>query len=174
GVATTVPGESGSRSAELAVLEQEVEQLRARSAAFAARNGELEFRLGAATAEIDKLRAADAGEGAELRQRIRTLTEHLDAADGHVASMRSRIDQLTAESARSLARLERRLNERETEYATQSERLTSGFAAESARLQRRVEELETANERLSAETRLAAATTTRQRQSLEARVASLL
>src|SRR6185437_14287188 len=130
GVATTVPGESGSRSAELAVLEQEVEQLRARSAAFAARNGELEFRLSAATAEIDKLRAADAGECAELRQRIKTLTEHLDAADGHVASMRSRIDQLTSESTRSIARLERRLAEKEKEFAAQSEHRSSSFAAE--------------------------------------------
>jgi chromosome segregation ATPase len=173
-VLPSASSEGRDRAAEIAVLEQEIDQLRARSAAFAARNGELEFRLSAATVEIDKLRAADAGECAELRQRIKTLTEHLDAADGHVASMRSRIDQLSSESTRNIARLERRLGEKEKEFAAQSEHLSSSFATETATLRKRVEELETANERLSAEARLATATGARQRQSLEARVGSLL
>src|SRR5712691_8402638 len=62
--------------AEIAVLEREVEALRSRSASLAAHNAELERKLSGATAEAESLRAADSGECAALRQRIKTLSEH--------------------------------------------------------------------------------------------------
>ncbi|MBV8651543.1 MAG: hypothetical protein JO255_08765, partial [Alphaproteobacteria bacterium] len=112
-VGDRIPAPPG-RSAEIAVLEAQVEELRSKGAKLATHNAELEQRLGTTTSELEALRRADSGECAELRQRIKTLTEHLDSADRHVASMRSRFDQLTVESSRRIARLEGRLRERET------------------------------------------------------------
>src|SRR5258708_40296963 len=102
--------------AEIAVLEREVEALRSRSAALAAQNAELERKLSGAAAEAESLRAADSGECAVLRQRIQTLSEHLDTADRHVASMRSRLDQQSAGATRRITRLQAGLREREAEF----------------------------------------------------------
>src|SRR5262249_37556091 len=95
---------ASGRGAEIAVLESQVEQLRSQSGSLATRNAALELALANATVELEALRAADSGECAELRERIKSLTEHLDSADRHVASVRSRLDQVTAETGRRIAR----------------------------------------------------------------------
>jgi hypothetical protein len=162
------------RGAEIAVLESQVEELRSQSASLATRNAALDLRLANATVELDALRAADAGECAELRERIKALTEHLDSADRHVASMRSRLDQLTMESTRRIARLENQLRERELHFAGEIKRLKDARASETEKLQRRIEELIEANRRLATETKESNSAAARQRHSLENRVASLL
>ncbi len=163
-----------SRSAEFAVLEGTVEQLRTKNAGLTVKNSELELRLAAVTAEFEALRASDAGECTELRQRIRSLTEHLDSADRHVASMRSRLDQQSTETTRTIARLEARLREREADFTAEKKRLAAQIASETGRLQKRIDELEEANARLAAESKAASSAAARQRQSLEGRVATLL
>jgi chromosome segregation ATPase len=162
------------RGAEIAVLEGTVEQLRTKNAALSTHNSDLELRLSATTAEVDALRAADVGECTELRQRIKTLTEHLDSADRHVASMRSRLDQQSSEATRTIARLEGRLREREAEFGAEKKRLSGSIAVETGKLQRRIEEIEEANIRLAAEAKSSSTTAARQRLSLEGRVATLL
>lgn len=162
------------RGAEIAVLEAQVEELRSKSAALATRNAEIEHRLSSTTTELEALRHADSGECAELRQRIKTLTEHLDSADRHVASMRSRLDQLTAESSRRIVRLEARLREREADFAAETKRLKDVLAGETGKLLKRIEELEDANHRLAGEAKLASSAAGRQRHALESRVSALL
>jgi DNA repair exonuclease SbcCD ATPase subunit len=160
--------------AEIAVLEREVEALRSRSAALAAQNAELERKLSGAAAEAESLRAADSGECAVLRQRIQTLSEHLDTADRHVASMRSRLDQQSAEATRRITRLEAGLREREVDFVAESKRLNSALGTETTKRQKRIEELEEANERLATEAKGARSAAARERHSLESRVSSLL
>jgi chromosome segregation ATPase len=160
--------------AELAVLEREVETLRSRCASLAAKNADLETKLTGAAAEAEALRTADSGECSALRQRILTLAEHLDTADRHVASMRSRLDQQGAEATRRITRLEASLREREVDFATESNRLNSALSSETAKRQKRIEELEEANERLAAEAKGARSAAARERHSLESRVSSLL
>jgi hypothetical protein len=160
--------------AEIAVLEREVEALRSRCASLAAHNAELERKLSGATAEAESLRAADSGECAALRQRIKTLSEHLDTADRHVASMRSRLDQQSAEATRRIARLETGLRDREVDFAAETKRLNSALGIETGKRQKRIEELEEANERLAAEAKGARSAAVRERHSLESRVSSLL
>jgi hypothetical protein len=172
-VGDRIPAPPG-RSAEIAVLEAQVEELRSKGAKLATHNAELEQRLGTTMSELEALRRADSGECAELRQRIKTLTEHLDSADRHVASMRSRFDQLTVESSRRIARLEGRLRERETDFAAEAKRLKDNLAAETGKLQKRIEELEEANHRLAGEAKLSTTAAARQRHALESRVSSLL
>jgi hypothetical protein len=172
-VGDRIPAPPG-RGAEIAVLEAQVEELRSKSAQLATRNAEFEQRLGTTTTELEALRHADSGECAELRQRIKTLTEHLDSADRHVASMRSRLDQLTVESSRRIARLEGRLREREADFAAEAKRLKDTLASETGKLLKRVEELEESNHRLAGEAKLATSAAGRQRHALEGRVSSLL
>lgn len=95
-------------------------------------------------------------------------------ADRHVASMRSRLDQLTAESSRRITRLEGRVREQESEFTAEAKRLKDTLSAETGKLQKRVEELEDANHRLAGEARLATTAAARQRHALEGRVSSLL
>src|SRR5579872_6678949 len=121
---------ASSRGAEIAVLEIQVEQLRSQAASLATRNTALELAMANATVELEALRAADSGECAELRERIKSLTEHLDSADRHVASMRSRLDQVTAETGRRIARLEGQLREREAHFAGEIKRLNDLRASE--------------------------------------------
>jgi chromosome segregation ATPase len=162
------------RGAEIAVLEAQVEELRSKGAQLATHNAELEHRVNTTTTELEALRHADSGECAELRQRIKTLTEHLDSADRHVASMRSRLDQLTVESSRRIARLEGRLREREADFAAEAKRLKDTLSVETGKLLKRVEELEESNHRLAGEAKLATTAAARQRHALESRVSSLL
>lgn len=162
------------RGAELSVLEREVEQLRLKCETLSVHKAEIERRLSATTAEMDGVRAADAGESAELRQRVKTMQEHLDAADRHVASMRSRLDQQSAEASRRIANLEGRLRDREAEIVSETKRLNSTLSSETTKLQKRIAELEEANDRLATEFKGATVAGTRQRHSLEGRVSSLL
>jgi DNA repair exonuclease SbcCD ATPase subunit len=162
------------RSSEVAVLEAQVQELRAKSAQLAVRNAEIEHRLNATTTELEALRRANNAESAERQERIKTLTEHLDLADRHVASTRSRLDQLTAESSRRIANLEGRLRERETEFVAETKRLKDALSTETGKLQKRIAELEDANQRLAEEARLATSAAARQRHALEGRVSSLL
>src|SRR5882757_2809511 len=127
------PPDMSEGGAEIAVLEREVETLRSRCGSLAAQNAELDAKLSSAAAEAEALRAADSGECAALRQRILTLTEHLETADRHVASMRSRLDQQGTESTRRISRLEATLREREVEFGAQISRLNSTLSSETAK-----------------------------------------
>jgi chromosome segregation ATPase len=171
---SSMPPAIGEGGAEIAVLEREVETLRSRCGSLAAQNAELEAKLSSAAAEAEALRAADSGECSALRQRIMTLTEHLETADRHVASMRSRLDQQGAEATRRITRLEATLREREVEFGAQISRLNSTLSSETAKRQKRIEELDEANERLAQEAKGARSAAARERHSLETRVSSLL
>ncbi len=172
GRADDAPVEERTANRQLNVALAEIEQLRQRSVALAARNAEIELRLANATAELEKLQAADNTE--ELRQRVKTLTEHLDTADHHVASLKARLDQQSAVAARHGARIEERLREREVNLNNEIRRLSQTLASDTAKLQQRVEELELANAQIAAESKAASSAAVRQRQSLESRVHSLL
>jgi chromosome segregation ATPase len=162
------------RKPDLAVLLPQVEELRTRADGLATRNAELERQLAKITIEAESLRAAEGDAGAELRRRIETLSEHLDAADRHVGSLRDRLDAQSADSARRIASLETKLAAREAELSGDVERLNAALAGETARLQQRIDELIAANDGLAAEARGAATAASRQRQGLETRIAALL
>jgi chromosome segregation ATPase len=163
-------GEVDADGPDVSVLQRQVVQLRSRCEALTAVKAELEQRLTVRTAEVEGLRDSDAGEVNELRQRLATLTEHLDTADRHVASLRDRLDRQGGESARHVAVLETRLRDREAELA----RINTSISSEAEEAARKLDELQRANQRLATEAHAANAAAARQRQSIESRVNLLL